>query len=165
MSSKNQGFQNQVQQSSETAKAALASLHEIQLNLIDVENTIDEAERVCELTMLSMYMRKFQYFLLNQAINGTKSNADEARRNAQEAQEKYAEQASADAEAIRQKANETKAAAQRLREEADQLSNRLFFTQEKITKLASTVKGDNDLTDEAKEKVNAYSRQIESISI
>lgn len=103
-------------------------------------------------------MWPFQYFLLLQAINGTKSNADEARRNAQEAQEKYAEQASADAEAIRQKANETKAAAQRLREEADQLSNRLFLTQEKITKLASTVKGDNDLTDEAKEKVTAYSK-------
>lgn len=50
---KNEGFQNQVQQSSETAKAALASLHTIQNQLLDVENTIDEAERVCELTFHS----------------------------------------------------------------------------------------------------------------
>lgn len=89
-----------------------------------------------------------------QAIIGAKSNAEEARRNAQEAQEKYAEQASTEAEAIRHKANETKAAAQRLSEEADRLSGRLVFTQDKITKLTMAVKGDNELTDEAKEKVS-----------
>lgn len=88
-----------------------------------------------------------------QAINEAKANAEDARRNAQEAQEKYAEQASADAEAIRHKANETKAAAQQLSGEADQLERRLLFTQDKLKALSGTVKSDKDLTDEAKEKV------------
>lgn len=40
------GFQNQVQQSSETAKAALQTVSHIQNQILDVENTIDDAERV-----------------------------------------------------------------------------------------------------------------------
>lgn len=89
-----------------------------------------------------------------QALQGARSNAEEARLNAHEAQEKYAEQASKDADIIRRKANETKAAAHQLRGEADHLNGRVVVTENRIAKLGDAVKEDNALTDEAKEKVN-----------
>lgn len=97
-----------------------------------------------------------EYFHKIQALQGARSNAEEARLNAHEAQEKYAEQASKDADIIRRKANETKAAAHQLRGEADHLNGRVVVTENRIAKLGDAVKEDNALTDEAKEKVNKF---------
>lgn len=87
---------------------------------------------------------------------GARSNAEEARQIAQEAQIKYAEQASKDADIIRRNANETKTAAHQLRSEADHLNGRVVVTENRISKLSDAVKEDNALTDEAKEKVNPH---------
>lgn len=92
-------------------------------------------------------------YLWIQALFDASSNAEGARLNAHDAQEKYAEQASKEAHVIRQKANETKAAAHQLRGEADHLNGRVVVTENRIAKLGDAVKADNDLTEEAKEKV------------
>lgn len=91
--------------------------------------------------------------MLLQALNGAHQNAEEARINAQTAQKKYAEQASSDADLIRQKANETKMVARKLRGEADLLNGRVMTTENRIEKLEDLAKKDDSLTDEAKEKV------------
>lgn len=88
-----------------------------------------------------------------QALAGARSNAEEAHRNAQEAQEKYAEQASDDADAIRRQANETKSAARTLRSEADHLNGRVAGTEHRISQLRNLAQQDIVLTEEAKEKV------------
>lgn len=89
-----------------------------------------------------------------QALAGAYSNAEEARKNAQEAQVKYAEQASQDADIIRHKANDTKTAARKLRGEADALNNRVVVTESRIENFEELAKKDDSLTEEAKEKVN-----------
>lgn len=88
-----------------------------------------------------------------QALAGAYSNAEEARKNAQEAQVKYAEQASEDADIIRHKANDTKTAARKLRGEADALNNRVVVTENRIENFEELAKKDDSLTEEAKEKV------------
>lgn len=80
-------------------------------------------------------------------------NAVNAHRNAQDAQEKYAEQASNDADAIRRQANETKSAAHTLRSEADHLNGRVVATENRLSQISNSAHQDNSLTDEAKEKV------------
>lgn len=127
------GFQSQVQQSSENAKLALATVPNIEQQIQDAQTTINEAEN---------------------DLSGAHTNAEEARRNAQEAQEKYAEQASNDADIIRRKANDTKMAARKLRGESDHLNGRVVVTEDRIQKLENLAKKDDSLTDEAKEKAS-----------
>lgn len=87
-----QSFKSQVHESSEKAHAALQKRPEIEKQIQETEEIILVAEEV---------MSKFRFLVVNsieklifQALDGANNNAKEARKNAQEAQEKYADQAS-----------------------------------------------------------------------
>lgn len=58
-----------------------------------------------------------------------------------------------DAELIRRSANETKVAARKLRDEADQLNHRVTLTERDITQLEENSTEDDNLVDDAKRKV------------
>ncbi|XP_062127738.1 laminin subunit gamma-1-like [Drosophila sulfurigaster albostrigata] len=126
------GFQSDVQRSSEKAAQAMELVPNIEQDINHARTLINQAAN---------------------ALEGANKNANEAKNNAQEAQEKYAEQASKDAELIRRKANETKVAARKLRDEADQLNSRVKLTEMNIFLLEDNSTKDDNLVDDAKRKV------------
>ncbi|ALC43661.1 LanB2 [Drosophila busckii] len=126
------GFQADVQKSSEKADKALETVPSIDREIQNAGDLIRQAE---------------------EALAGANKNANEAKDNAQQAQEKYAEQASKDAELIRRKANETKVAARKLRDEADQLNHRVRLTEDSIFELEENSTRDENMVEDAKRKV------------
>lgn len=74
--------------------------------------------------------------------------------NAKEAQDKYAGQASIEAEKIKTTAGQTKLAVDKLRAESDGLNERVESTEVKLAKLEDLAQEDNALTKAAKETVN-----------
>lgn len=87
-----QSFQSEVQKSSENAKIALQDVSDISKQIKDTINIIENAEEV------NIRERLFKLFFWpcsrQQALEDSYNNADKAKSNAQEAQERYADQAS-----------------------------------------------------------------------
>ncbi|XP_046998702.1 laminin subunit gamma-1 isoform X2 [Schistocerca americana] len=127
-----QAFDKQVQDSKDLATEALGKVPEIERLITEAENKTDRAR---------------------QALAGAVQNAQYARDTAQEAQNKFAEQASQEADSIRKRANDTKSEAVRLRDEADALSGRVAVTGNNVKLFEDTASKVRNLTDEAKTKV------------
>jgi len=127
-----QEFDQQVQDSKYKAEDALASVPEIRQLIADAQNKTDDARR---------------------ALIGAEYNAQIARDTAQEAQQKYAEQASEEADLIRQGADQTKNDAGKVRDEAEALEGRVVLTANKIKVLETLAAQDEGLTTEVKNKV------------
>lgn len=126
------GFKNQVEKSKEDANKALESVRAIE----------QQIEKANELNHKA-----------KNSLRDAQNNANEAKKNAQDAQLKYAEQASADAEQIQKKANSTKTEAIQLGGEADNLAIRVAATVDRLDKLETVSRDDEDIAKEAKEKV------------
>ncbi|XP_071445859.1 laminin subunit gamma-1 [Hetaerina americana] len=127
-----QEFDNEVQESREKAEKSLQMFGEIDRLINEAKNKTGEAER---------------------ALFGAVNNAQAARDTAQEAQKKFAEQASEEADLIRKDSEETKKNAERVRDGADELAAEVALTGEKLKKLEDQAKENEELTSEAKEKV------------
>ncbi|GFG33810.1 hypothetical protein Cfor_03510 [Coptotermes formosanus] len=125
-------FDKQVQESKYKAEDALALVPEIRQLIADAQNKTDDAR---------------------QALFGAEHNAQIARDTAQEAQQKYAEQASQEADLIRQGADQTKNDAGNVRDEAEALESRVAVTANKIKELETSAAGDEELTAKAKNRV------------
>lgn len=116
-----------------------------------------------------------------QALEESYNNADKAKENAQEAQERYADQASKvsdaqnsratfnpflsskDAESIRKEANEAKSEANNLHNEAQNLRTRIKSTEARFGALEELADKDDDLTENAKAKVGQAKTDSESV--
>lgn len=146
------GFQNKVTESSGSAEAALSSVPHIEAEILNTERMIQETDMVSY--RCSCSSNEFTFVTLLQAIQDAFANANQAKVNAETAQQKYAETASKDAEEIRQDANNTKEEARKLASEADQLAGRVVATGNKIEKLKSAARKDDELTEQAKQSVN-----------
>ncbi|XP_069688400.1 laminin subunit gamma-1 [Periplaneta americana] len=127
-----QEFDHQVQESKDKAQDALGLVPEIRQLIADAENKTGDAKL---------------------ALAGAEHNAQIARDTAQEAQQKYAEQASQEADSIRQGAEQTKNDAGKVRDEAQELEGQVAITANKIKDLEDLAVKDEELTTTAKNKV------------
>ncbi|XP_067003262.1 laminin subunit gamma-1 [Anabrus simplex] len=127
-----QEFDKQVQDSKDEAQDALELIPEIQQLIAEAENKTQDAYK---------------------ALAGAENNAQRARDMAQEAQLKFAEQASQEADKIRKGANDTKQEAVSLSDEASDLAVRVAETANAVKVLEDQATRDEKLTSEARDKV------------
>jgi laminin, gamma 1 len=89
-----QSFQSEVEKSSENAKIALQDVPAIRQQLIDTEDIIRKAEEVSLNSENRFVFYLFRFVFFSQALEESYNNAEKAKSNAQDAQERYADQAS-----------------------------------------------------------------------
>lgn len=174
-----QSFSSEVQKSSENAKVALEDVPSISQQIRDTEDIIRKAEYVTWDTAKPWVVLKWFSF---QALQESHNNANNAKANAQDAQERYADQASKvsgydstlnlrpdlfvyskDAEAIRKNANDAKNEALTLHQEANSLRSRIGSTESRFGKLEELADKDDVLTEAAKAKVGQAKTDSEEV--
>lgn len=89
-----QSFSSEVQKSSEAAEIALRDVPAIRQQIRDTEDIIRRAEDVRLIFVFVLFYVLCCKTFLFQALEESYNNADRAKENAQEAQERYADQAS-----------------------------------------------------------------------
>uniref|UniRef100_A0A1B6D2A0 Laminin subunit gamma-1 n=1 Tax=Clastoptera arizonana TaxID=38151 RepID=A0A1B6D2A0_9HEMI len=125
-------FDNQVQESKDKAAQALSTTS-------DIKKLIEEA--------------KVKTVNAQQALAGAENDAELARDTAKDAQQKYADQASQEADKILRNAERTKGEAGKLRDEAEVLAGRIATTASKVMQLGNQAIKDQEVVNDAKLKV------------